>query len=311
MNTISWPEGKKFAFTIFDDTDLTTIENGPPIYDILADLGFRTTKSVWPLQGKHKPFVGGTTCQDADYLAWVKSLQEKGFEIALHNVTFHSSTRQEIQSGFEQFHDYFGAYPGIHVNHADCQDNIYWGKSRLTGFKKWVYSKFYSQHRNRDFFGDVEHSPFFWGDICQQKIKYVRNFVYQDLNTLKACPFIPYHDPHRPYVRYWFASSDGSNGTRFINRIHEANQDRLEQEGGASIIYTHLGMRVTENGAINPRLHKLLERLSKKNGWFVPVTTLLDYILQARGPTILNNRMRNQIELSWVRDQLRRKAERV
>jgi len=27
---VSWPGGAHFAFTVFDDTDHTTIENGPP-----------------------------------------------------------------------------------------------------------------------------------------------------------------------------------------------------------------------------------------------------------------------------------------
>lgn len=48
---IPWPDGKRFAFTIFDDTDHQTLENVPPVYDFLSDLGLRTTKSVWPLKG--------------------------------------------------------------------------------------------------------------------------------------------------------------------------------------------------------------------------------------------------------------------
>jgi len=47
---IRWPEGKKFAFTVFDDTDLSTLGNVREIYSFLMDHGFRTTKSVWPIQ---------------------------------------------------------------------------------------------------------------------------------------------------------------------------------------------------------------------------------------------------------------------
>ena len=46
-----WPDGKAFAFSVFDDTDLSTLENAPAVYRLLRDLGFRTTKSVWPLRG--------------------------------------------------------------------------------------------------------------------------------------------------------------------------------------------------------------------------------------------------------------------
>jgi len=44
---VAWPDGKRFAFTIFDDTDGTTLLNGPPIYDALTRHGLRITKSVW------------------------------------------------------------------------------------------------------------------------------------------------------------------------------------------------------------------------------------------------------------------------
>ena len=45
-NKIVWPQGKKFAFTIFDDTDLSKPGNYEVVYDFLRDLGFKTTKSV-------------------------------------------------------------------------------------------------------------------------------------------------------------------------------------------------------------------------------------------------------------------------
>ena len=44
----------------------------------------------------------------------------------------------------------------------------------------------------------VEGSPLFWGDKCRDHIKYVRNFVFDDINTLAACPHMPYHDRARP-----------------------------------------------------------------------------------------------------------------
>src|SRR5437899_2238785 len=43
----SWPEGKDFAFTIIDDTDNATLARIRPIYELLSELGLRTTKTVW------------------------------------------------------------------------------------------------------------------------------------------------------------------------------------------------------------------------------------------------------------------------
>ena len=38
-SNIEWPEGKDFAFTIFDDPDWDSLENASAIYSFLADLG--------------------------------------------------------------------------------------------------------------------------------------------------------------------------------------------------------------------------------------------------------------------------------
>ena len=307
MTNITWPDGKKFAFTIFDDTDRTTIHNGPPIYDILADLGFRTTKSVWPLKGASKPAIGGSTCQDPEYLAWVKSLQSRGFEIALHNVTYHTSDRSTVIEGFERFHEYFGSYPHIHVNHGDCQENIYWGDARFTRMNRALYNLLSNHERQNRFKGHVQGSKLFWGDICLERIDFVRNFTFLDINTLKVCPYMPYYDPERPFVKNWFASTDGANGDRFIEKISEENQDRLEEEGGACIMYTHFGSRFINDGQMQPLFKQRMERLSKKNGWFVPVSTLLDYLLSVKGQHVLSDRERSHLERTWLRDQIIRK----
>src|SRR5262245_48590889 len=120
-----WPDGKAFAFTIFDDTDSQTVGNVGPVYSLLADLGLRTTKSVWPLRGDKTPRNGGSTCEDTDYLRWVLNLQRQGFEIALHNVTFHTSPRDFTIRGIDRFRDLFGHYPYSMANHTGCQEDIY------------------------------------------------------------------------------------------------------------------------------------------------------------------------------------------
>ncbi len=301
---ISWPEGKRFAFTVFDDTDYMTLQNGPPIYQFLFERGFRTTKSVWPLKGTLKPRVGGATCEDPEYYHWVQQLRERGFEIALHNVAYCTSKRDQVAHGIEQFKKYFGEYPKAHVNHTGCHDGIYWGDARLGGVRRLLYN-FLTRYRNHlKFQGHVEDSELFWGDICREKIKYVRNFVYPEINTLKVCPYMPYFDNKRPYVNYWFSSSEGPKVDSFNETISERNQDRLEEEGGACIMYTHFGAGFFSNGKINPRFKQLMERLSKKNGWFVPTSTLLDYLLDARGSYSLSNVDRWKLEWKWMLGKL-------
>jgi hypothetical protein len=147
-------------------------------------------------------------------------------------------------------------------------------------------------------------SQFFWGDICKERIAYVRNFVFRDINTLKKCPFMPYHDKKKPYVRFWFSSSDGGNVSRFNDCIHERNQDRLEEEGGACIMYAHLGLDFRSGGFIDERFRRLMKRLSQKNGWFVSVRTILDYLAKINSGYIISNAQRARLEMKWLMDKI-------
>jgi hypothetical protein len=300
QSSITWPDGKSFAFTVFDDTDRETLENAPPVYEFLHDHGFRTTKSVWPLRGPEQPLVGGAMCEDPGYADWARKLQSQGFEIALHNVTYHTSARAETLRGLESFRELFGHDPDSMANHTGCREAVYWGSSRLTGIHAFVYNVLSRYKGHGVYQGHVEGSPLFWGDLCQRSVKYVRNFVFAEINTLKACPYMPYHDPQRPYVNYWFASSEGHDVDSFVPTISERNQDSLEAEGGACNMYTHFGKRFYAGGGLDPRFRSLMERLCRKNGWFVPVTTLLDYLMRVRGHHELSPRERRRLERKWL-----------
>jgi len=299
---IEWPAGKQFAFTIFDDPDFDTVENVATIYSFLGDIGLRTTKAVWPIRGKGTPKIGGATCEDQPYLKLVLGLREQGFEIAFHNATYNTSTREQTVRGLETFRQHFGHDPYSMANHSGCQESIYWGRARLTGSRQVVYDVLdMIRNGNHDGFkGHIESSPLYWGDHCRERIKYVRNFVLGDINTLKACPVMPYHDPARPHVNYWFAGSEGPNVDSFSAMLHESNQDRLMREGGACIMYTHLASGFQEKGRVNGRFKVLMERLSKMNGWFVPVHTLLDFILQVRGDHDITLAERSALERRWL-----------
>jgi hypothetical protein len=59
ISKIEWPAGKDSAFTIFDDSDLDTVENVAGIYPLLHDVGLRTTLAVWPTLGSGSLKIGG------------------------------------------------------------------------------------------------------------------------------------------------------------------------------------------------------------------------------------------------------------
>ena len=301
---VTWPDGKRFAFTVFDDTDKATVANVGELYAFLADRGFRTTKSVWPVRGPRRPRLGGETCDEPHYLEWVRSLKAQGFEIGFHSATFHTSTRAETIRALDRFREMFGEDPKTMANHAHCEEAPYWGAQRVSGINRLAYSLMTRGRKDNKFRGHVAGDELFWGDVCRERIKYMRNFVFSDINTLKACPEMPYHDPARPMVQYWFASSEGAEIQPYNACISEANQDRLEAEGGACIMYTHFA-GFDRDAAEYATFKALMTRLSRKNGWFVPTGTLLDYLIEQRGRTVLTDRQRARLERRWLRHKLR------
>ena len=265
-----FPKTKKFAFSIVDDTDHATVERIKPIYDLLLNLNIKITKSVWsfPSDDKNNKYYDSQTLMDDEYLEYIKWLHKNGFEIAFHGASMASSGRDKIIEALNNFKNNLGFYPTLYINHSMNRENIYWGHERLNNpFFRWIMK---IKHKSSRFEGHVDNSPYFWGDICQKHIKYVRNFVFNDQNIFKINPSIPYHDEKRPFVNYWFSSSDGGSVDSFNELLKIENQERLEKEHGICIVYTHFGNKFVQNGKINPDTSYLLTELSKRNGWFVP-----------------------------------------
>ena len=297
---ITWPDGKRFAFTVLDDTDSATLRNVGEVYALLDDCGFRTTKTCWMINADpSRPKNPGQTCEDPDYAAWLVGLQSRGFEIAWHNATWYGVPREQIILALERFARIFGHYPATGANHSD-DEAIYWGRYRLTGLHVPLYDLLTRFRNHRKYRGHIEGDPYFWGDLCRQHIKFYRNFVFQDVNTLKSCPLMPYHDRLRPYVNYWFASSNGCEVGAYNRCLAEGHQDRLEEEGDACIMYTHFASGFQQQGRLEPRFRQLMERLAKKNGWFVPVETLLEHLLKTRGHHDITGAQRRRLERKWL-----------
>jgi hypothetical protein len=231
-------------------------------------------------------------------------LQAKGFEIGWHGATWHGSLRDQTARALERFAAVFGHYPQMAANHTGMEDAIYWGSARLSGWRRFVYNLLTRYRNNAAYRGHVEGDQYFWGDLCRQRVKYYRNFVFRDVNTLKACPLMPYHDPQRPCVNYWYASSDGHRIDRFNKCLSEAAQERLEEEGGACIMYTHFASGFAEGGRVEPRFRTLMERLAQKSGWFVPAGTLLDHLLAVGGRHVIAPAERRRLEQKWLLEKI-------
>jgi hypothetical protein len=301
-----WPNGHKFAFTVVDDTDLAYLDNVKPVYDLLADLGLRTTKTAWVFRGEGPPVDGGATCEEPEYLDWLLALQQQGFEIAFHNAAPCTSRREVTELALARFHKLFGAQPMLFCNHVSNRENLYWGAARLSAGRRLLYNVATLGKRRNSSRGHVEGDPLFWGDLCREHVRYVRSFVFDQLNVMGRCPEQPYHDPSRPYVNFWFTSADGGTLKRFLANFTVERLRQLEQAGGLCIAYVHFAEGFVEGGKTQDEFRKRMEFLATLNGWFVPASVVLDHLRQGAGPqqrSLAPGRLR-RLERQWLFEKL-------
>jgi len=301
---IDWPDGKAFAFTIIDDTDEATLQNIKPVYDYLYELGLHTTKTVWslPTNEPESPANTGESLSDPDYRAFIVDLDSKGFEIAFHGARGGSSTRSETMSALERFKEVVGRYPKIHINHSMNKDNLYWGSHKLDFRPLRIL---YSLFQKRVFSGHIPNSEYFWGDVAQKQITYVRNFQFHEIDIMRVYPLVPYRDPKRSYVNYWFHSSDGADPDSFNNLLSRDNLTRLEHNRGLCIMYTHFGAGFCRGNLINEKTKERLQDVASRNGWFATAGDILDYLRSNhRGGDNISPGNRIYLELRWALEKM-------
>ncbi len=304
---IEFPGGKRFALAIVDDTDDATVENVSPIYELLAQLGLRSTKTVWPTACDEGggSFSGSQTLENKDYLAFAKDLQAQGFELTWHGPTMQSSTRERILAGLSRFRDVFGTFPHMHINHAGNRDNIYWGVHRFDDpMLRFLLRRVY---KAEDSEGHIEGSPYWWGDRCVEHVIYARNLTFNGLDLRRVNPTMPYRDPRRPLVPFWFSAVDAGSAEDFAHVLRSNQQEKLERAGGFSILATHFGRGFVRNGQVVPEVRKCLTELSARNGWFPNAGELLDWLRTRNGANTLPAFEWRRMQWLWARDVVVRK----
>lgn len=310
---LQFPDGKRFAFTIIDDTDVSTVDNVRPVYDLLQSCGLRTTKTVWPLRwaGADSNFSSSETLEDPHYLAFVRDLARAGFEIASHGATMESSDRPTTERALARFTSQLGAIPRVYANHSLNRENVYWGLGRIDDRMLRLLYRRVLDTSDGYYQGHVTGSPWWWGDLCAEHHEYVRNLTYNHLNVLRANPSMPYHDPSRPAVRWWFSAADAEDCDEFARRVSRDRIDELEEEGGVCILATHLGKRFSTDGVADARFAESVRYLASRPGWYVPVGTLLDWLREQRGAAReLPKSEWRSMQWQWARDLIARKLGR-
>jgi len=262
------------------------VENARPVYDLLTELGFRTTKTAWPLdcpEGSQLYFAGQTLA-DPEYLAFVRELVAKGFEVAYHGATMESSTRDRTERGLRAFSALLGVSPTIYCNHGQNLENVYWGAARYRAPAIRIPIAVAERLLRRPRYeGHVPESPYFWGDLCRQQFRFVRNFTFSTLNSGAIQPCRPYQLKSTPWVQYWFNTADAPDAAAFKRLVTPARVRQLDADGGVCILSTHLGKRFTTKGRIDPEIEDTLRDIASRGGWFRPVSEVLEHLL-ARQP---------------------------
>ena len=270
-----WPGNKRFAFTVVDDTDHSTVASVRPVYDYLFSHGLRTTKTVWIYPPRDD--YTGSTLQDSDYRTFVQDLQAKGFEIALHNVGSGRFDRAEILAGIELFNAHLGRYPRMQINHANNPDNMYSGHKRFVPPLSWLM-KCSPYHAGGS--GEKPDSELFWGDAHKKHITYTRNHTFNGIDTTGYDRMMPYRVRSKAqFSNYWFSSSDAHTVHEFNSLLAPASLDRLEVSGGLCIAYTHFNSYFAkQDGSLDETFKARVDDIASRDAWFAPASEILDHL---------------------------------
>lgn len=308
QDKLIYPDGAKFAFTILDDTDDTTLANGRPVYDLLKEAGMRTTKTVWAFDTEPEnrgPYFAGETLSNPHYLEWVHELFRDGFEIAFHNATMGSSLREDTIRALDYIEKEFGKAVRLHCNHGRNRENIYWGAERYSSYILSKMMHIISRHNSTPIFdGHLPGSPYYWSDIAAQRLSYMRAFAYRRLNGRHIFPGRPFIDSLKLQTPILFNTADAPNVNAFNKLVNPESLEKLHQQGGWAIVSTHFGKGFCRNNKLNEDFEKTIRYLADIPGWYVPVSRLLDHLVSNQGASEIGSLERFKMESSHVIDRL-------
>ncbi len=309
VKNLPYPSNAKFAFTILDDTDDTTVKNGRPVYNLLNGLGYRTTKTVWSFDtpsDNQGPYFEGETLTSAEYMEWIHKLFSQNFEIAFHNATMGSSPRQDTIRALDMLNNEFDQQIRLHCNHGQNRENLHWGVDRYHSYLiRKALSFATKKNSNYGFEGNNPHSPYFWSDIADRRLSYMRAFTYNKLNGAQIPPGRPYLDTSKQKNILFFNTSDAPDVFAFNKLVNPASIDKLHEQNGWCIISTHLGKGFFNDNTINAEFKNTMEYMASLPGWFVPVSQLLDFLRSNLDGTEISPISRTHMEYAHIIDRIK------
>src|SRR5437667_2470462 len=258
------PHPHRGGFAIVDHTDGASLEGVRIVYDFLDSLGLRATKTVWVFEPEGPSGIPplpasvlrGVTLETRAYREYCAELVRRGFEIALHGASAGNNRRDRTLAAFERLERELKTGARTYVCHAKNAENPYWQARAVDRSPlRWVMKLVASRHRCS---GEIPTSPYFWGDVCRERVRYVRLFRTAQLNTLAANPSMPYFEREKPYVRGWFTMTDRSLG----DATRPEALAMLSHENGLCILRQHLARHADpESWSVRPGFEAAMRRL--------------------------------------------------
>lgn len=291
VKALRWPYPYKWAFGLIDDTDCSTLEAVLTVYEHCLDAGITPTKTVWAQAAERdcghpvssRPIVG-TTLDDDAYREYCEALAKRGVEFCLHDVSPGNNLREDTLRGFETFERTFGYAPRVHVFHSHNCDHIYWGENQYgSRFAKALVRLMTGK---RDYFGEDHESPYYWSDVCRDKISYIRLYRTRDFNVLKHNPNMPYHLHGKPDVKLWFSASASRPD---LDRVTDSALDRIARDDGAFLLYAYSSnlADVTDRSRMEPVAGDAFSRIGGRSDcWRTSISEILDRCLATKNVLI-------------------------
>lgn len=273
---------RECAVAITDDTDFFQLETTRPVYALLDSLGLRVTKTIWVYDSPGRsPRAGGLSLADRSYRSWILGEISRGHEITLHSPSSGDDTRERILAAYDTLAQMLGHNPRLDIFHSTNKEAFYWGAAR---FPSPILRAVYRRISPSRFAGDDPSSPYYWSDIARNLVRYIRTYTFNDVNTLRINPSMPYLDSRTPDAPFWFASSNGRTDMEFARLFSPERVTRLKAQQGACIVYTHFGASFSRPGrwpgsgrVVSPEVGAILRRMGEDSGVeFVPAGELLD-----------------------------------
>jgi len=306
MRISRFPAPYEAAIAVSDDPDNSTLASFTAMYDFLAGIGFPTTRAMWTFE--REEFTGtpplpiefsAPLLKDPDCLDYCRRLRTAGFEICLHGASSGNNTRERTVAALDALESSLGASP-VFVFHSKNAENLYWDASVASSKIGRALLGLYTRNRC---FGEVSGSRYFWGDVCRERVRFIRMFRTRRLDTLAENPSMPYHDFRKPFVNFWFSATKGHIPRLFAGE----NIERLRRRNGASVLYQYLDRYVDAEGRIPADVREALERVASDGRiWKAPVSALLERLRRTR--LVLIHR---QGERAWIVNAGRKPLEEV